>query len=63
MHADIFRYLQARLTSNIKSERGAALVEYALLLALIAVVCIVAVGVIGTEANEEFDMIADSISK
>ena len=58
---DILSYLQARL--NLKSERGAALVEYALLLALIAVVCIVAVGVIGTEANKEFQQIGDSISK
>jgi pilus assembly protein Flp/PilA len=58
---DILRYLQARL--NVNSERGAALVEYALLLALIAVVCIVAVGVIGTEANKEFQQIGDSISK
>ena len=58
---DILNYLQARL--NLKSERGAALVEYALLLALIAVVCIVAVGVIGTEANKEFKEIGDSISK
>jgi pilus assembly protein Flp/PilA len=58
---DILHYLQARL--NLKSERGAALVEYALLLALIAVVCIVAIGVIGSEANKEFDQIAKSISK
>jgi pilus assembly protein Flp/PilA len=58
---DILRYLQARL--NVNSERGAALVEYALLLALIAVVCIVAVGVIGSSANEEFTQIGQSIAK
>jgi len=60
MHIDIFRYLQALL--NVKSERGAALVEYALLLALIAVVCIVAVGAIGTNANEKFSEIGTSLS-
>ncbi len=61
MHMDIYRYLQARLTSNIKSERGAALVEYALLLALIAVVCIVAIGAIGTKANTKFNSIGNSL--
>ena len=60
MNMDIFRYLQARL--NVKSERGAALVEYALLLALIAVVCIVAIGAIGTNANEKFSEIGTSLS-
>jgi pilus assembly protein Flp/PilA len=59
MIMDIFRYLQATL--NIKNERGAALVEYALLLALIAVVCIVAIGVIGNQANEKFSEIASKL--
>lgn len=56
---DMFRYVQARL--NIKSERGAALVEYALLLALIAVVCIVAIGAIGTGANKKFSEVGSKI--
>ena len=58
---DIFRYLQARLTVNMKSERGAAMVEYALLLALIAVVCIVAIGAIGTGANKKFSEIGSKV--
>jgi pilus assembly protein Flp/PilA len=57
---DIYRYLVARL--NIKNERGAALVEYALLLALIAVVCIVAIGAIGTKANTKFQTIGSSLN-
>jgi pilus assembly protein Flp/PilA len=57
---DIFRYLVARL--NIKNERGAALVEYALLLALIAVVCIVAIGAIGSKANTKFNAIGSSLN-
>ncbi len=61
MIMDIFHYLQARLTVNMKSERGAALVEYALLLALIAVVCIVAIGAIGTKANTKFNSIGSSL--
>ena len=56
---DMFRYIQARL--NIKNERGAALVEYALLLALIAVVCIVAIGAIGTGAEKKFSEVGSQI--
>ncbi len=59
MIMDIFRYIQASL--NIKNERGAALVEYALLLALIAVVCIVAVGAIGSQANDKFSEIGSKL--
>ncbi len=44
------------------SERGASLVEYALLLALIAVVCIVAIGFLGGEANSKFDSIGSSVN-
>ncbi len=45
---DIVRYLRP---AYIKNERGAALVEYALLLALIAVVCIVALTTLGGKAT------------
>ncbi len=60
MHTDIVRYLQARL--NLKSERGAALVEYALLLALIAVVCIVALTTLGKQASSKFTTVGNSIT-
>jgi len=60
MHIDIFNYLQARL--NLKSERGAAMVEYALLLALIAVVCILAIKGIGTKAKDTFDNVGSSMT-
>jgi pilus assembly protein Flp/PilA len=60
MHGDIVRYLQARFT---KTERGAALVEYALRLALIAVVCIVALTSLGEDASDKFDKVGQSISK
>ena len=59
MHGDIVRYLQARFT---KTERGAALVEYALLLALIAVVCILALSFLGDSASEKFSKIGESIA-
>jgi pilus assembly protein Flp/PilA len=59
MHVDLIRYLSARL--NIRSERGAALVEYALLLALIAVVCIVALTTLGGQASSKFNTIGSSL--
>ena len=45
------------------SERGASLVEYALLLALIAVVCIAAVTLLGQSASKKFDTTANAIGK
>lgn len=48
-------YCQAQVRRGIKSETGASLVEYALLLALIAVVCVAAITLIGQKANSSFD--------
>ncbi|MGN6232768.1 MAG: Flp family type IVb pilin [Trinickia sp.] len=45
----------------LRDEDGATMVEYALMLALIAVVCITAVGLIGTNANTMFNKIADDL--
>lgn len=52
-------YLQARFG---RTERGAALVEYALLVALIAVVCIVAITLLGGRASSKFQNIANSLN-
>ena len=43
-------------------ERGASLVEYALLLALIAVVCIVAVSALGAKASRNFSQLSSTIN-
>lgn len=43
------------------SERGASLVEYALLVALIAVIAIVAIRFLGDEASETFTTVGSSI--
>ncbi len=56
---DIVTYMQARFS---RTERGAALVEYALLLALIAVVCIVALQGLGGDAKDKFETVGDSIA-
>ena len=44
-----------------RTERGAALVEYALLVALIAVVCIAAITLLGQNANSKFSEVASRI--
>jgi pilus assembly protein Flp/PilA len=44
-----------------RTERGASLVEYALLVALIAVVCIVAVSILGQNASKKFSNIGSAI--
>ena len=45
-----------------KDEEGATMVEYALMLALIAIVCIVAVTAIGTSARDTFDSSAGHLN-
>lgn len=50
-----------RAKANPKTERGAALVEYALLVALIAVVCIGAIVVIGDRANNTFSSVGSKL--
>ena len=42
-------------------ERGASLVEYALLIALIAVVCIVAVTLLGGNASNKFSQVGSAL--
>ena len=45
----------------VTQEEGATMVEYGLMLALIAVVCIAAVATIGTNANIMFGKIGTSL--
>ncbi len=52
-------YVRARFGQD---ERGASLVEYALLVALIAVVCIVAVTFLGKSASSKFSTVGSSIA-
>jgi pilus assembly protein Flp/PilA len=51
-------WLRARFSD---SDRGAALVEYALLVALIAVACIVAIRTLGNESEKSFSTTASAI--
>jgi pilus assembly protein Flp/PilA len=52
-------WLRARFSD---SERGASLVEYALLVALIAVVCIIAIQVLGQKASSSFSSTGPAIN-
>ena len=50
-----------RAVAGQRDERGASLVEYALLLALIAVVCLVAVTQLGLGLNDNYNESTTSI--
>ena len=52
-------YLRAKLG---RDERGASLVEYALLVALIAVVCILAITFLGNTASNKFSNVGSAVS-
>lgn len=47
----------------IKEEDGPTAVEYAVMLALIVVVCLGTIGTIGTNANTKFQAVADELAK
>jgi len=56
-----YEFASAWLQSRCKTDRGASLVEYALLVALIAVVCIAAVTLLGRNASSKFSSVASAI--
>jgi len=57
-----YQFLAGWLKSHTKTERGASLVEYALLVSLIAVVCIGAVTLLGEAADSQFTSVADELT-
>ncbi|MCD9622574.1 Flp family type IVb pilin [Rhabdothermincola salaria] len=56
-----YDFISAWLQARTKSDRGASLVEYALLVALIAVVCIIAISFIGDSASDQFNEVGSEI--
>ena len=50
------------IRAHFKEQRGASLVEYALLVALIAVICIAAISLLGSSASTKFSTIGSAIS-
>jgi len=55
----IWCWLRAKLD---RGEDGATLVEYALLVALIAVVCIIAITFLGQAASTKFSSVGNNLS-
>ncbi len=56
-----FDFLSTWIKAHIDDERGASLVEYALLVALIAVVCIAAVQALGNAASDNLSEVSSAI--
>ena len=54
--------LMHRLADRAKEEKGAALAEYGLLVALIAVACYITIGLLGTAINDAFVLIEQAIA-
>lgn len=52
-----------KLINFFKDDEGATMPEYALMIALIAVVCILAVTAIGTAARGKFEKVASELTK
>ena len=52
---------ESLIDEAVEGEKGASMLEYALLAALIAVICITAVSLLGEEASEAFNRIATAI--
>ena len=50
------------VASFLRNEDGPTAVEYAVMLALIIVVCIAAIGTLGTNANATFTKVATTIN-
>ena len=57
-----YEFLKAWLSAQARTERGASLVEYALLVALIAVVCILAITFLGSSASSKFSSVGTAIN-
>ncbi|HEY2813093.1 MAG TPA: Flp family type IVb pilin [Acidimicrobiales bacterium] len=57
-----YTFLATWLRARFGGDDGASLVEYALLVALIAVVCIAAITLLGNNASSKFDSVGNSLN-
>lgn len=53
--------LAKKVHQFLVSEDGPTAVEYAVMLALIVIVCLTAIGQVGTRANSTFEQVRDSL--
>ena len=56
------RTVAKKLVAFVKAEDGPTAVEYAVMLALIVVVCIAAITTLGSNANSTFSFVGSSIA-
>jgi len=56
------RKLGQHVVEFLKRDDGPTAVEYAVMLALIVVVCLVAITALGTAANKTFDTVGKAVS-
>jgi pilus assembly protein Flp/PilA len=56
-----YQFFTTWLSTKSRSERAASLVEYALLVALIAVVCVAAVSFLGTNTKGQLSKVGSSL--
>ena len=54
--------LWTKLTTWVKEDKGASMVEYALLVVLIAIIAIVAISIAGKQVSTAFSTIANTLS-
>ena len=59
--SDLNKLSEVETPEQVESERGASLVEYALLVALIAVIAIVAIRVLGQQVSKQFSNVAGQV--
>ena len=57
-----YEFLANWLRARVDDEQGASLVEYALLVALIAVVCILAITFLGSSASSKFSSVGAAVN-
>jgi len=55
--------LWTKVTSWMQSDKGASMVEYALLVVLIAIVALVAVQIAGSEVSETFSEVSSGLDQ
>jgi pilus assembly protein Flp/PilA len=57
------KILLARVRSFLKNEDGPTAVEYAVMLALIIMVCILSITVLGSNANNNFSYVGTKVGR
>ena len=60
---NLFAYVRTSLRAFVRNDGGQDLLEYALLVALIAIVCIIAITTTGTNVDAIFSRIGDELGK